>query len=1119
MKEKRKRNLSPDDLPTQRREERRERRIQVEDVISTSENDSINEQGTLRKRKRAPSSEEESFIEEIRVKRKSKRGKFSQLESNFSDVNETKKHNLSNSDLLTESDSEIEQSEVIVRGRSDTYFCRDSGQRELVGGSSRRKGRKDMSSLQSPGRSNDFEEGTDIKWKKKTKVIEEFDIDGDEEQEVYNKKGLKSKHIESRYEENQNSKRNRFQNLPVEYELGKSRSKKNSGGTANIIEKQKEIERRYLEEKRSQVKVVSTSTVINLLSDDSVDDNASSDKSEKAVEERLSSIRSYEHDDGPHAADSVTDPSACFEPSGPLKIGKRKRTRKHKKRKRSEQENVIEDDTSYGKVSKDKSAFDREVAYSFPYSKPRSAKQGLQPVLNQSKHVFFESEDEVVSSNEKEKGSSAHEVEVVATASKIFRRDSQHSEQNSKKEGFRQTRQSLTEPVVVEIEGEHTLPSSSSVFTPSRYQPQRRQIHSFSDRQCKNRKKDDSNAMYPGREMEEEMHLGKLRYSAPVMKKKPPVLVQDEDCAQMLPPEDYSSLDNMASSLPFQPSDSTDDLATLRRMCENKTLMVVKVDPRRRPQVKPQEREVTKTCTSLNLGPPSPSDHTPVDVSDECRQTFQNLMVIENRDMPLVIPRARRSLRGSEEKRLGERNMNSTNAGDLVEQDGFSQSGSGTCTEVPQSHDSQNSLQDRRRSKSCEIIESNMERIQSNIPNNSNSSHMDTSNILSNRPDLGMHSHYRKKSRPRVFQSVGAVLANLKYSSEEGREPNAEPTMGKEKVHDAPLEQRLSQAEVPTFNNSSDPVKDLSAESSCGLTENIKQTDSSRVVEDDDIVHLESDEEEPVAPTGNIVPETLDVVDVTEEGRERTQGTADVGKLNDAQRHQEVMFSEQYKNIPSGVMEAIPEGYRCFPEILAKVLGGGGVSMQQLVSEQEMMAHRQNELISKDCEEEMQEVTVDDEESNQLVLQSRKEISVTRMHGVPEPTSGIVPGNKEDLILEKRKNEDLGEISEVVSGEIKAKGREEIVLDEFHEEKGKSPVPDELCAAKEQEKNVKKMQDEEIRLVVDDDVNVSVDQKEERDVNEKDDCRRSEEEFEQATEDSAKDLKGNGKKTKMEVNL
>ncbi|XP_037787746.1 uncharacterized protein LOC119583346 [Penaeus monodon] len=1105
-KEKRKR--SPDVLPQQRREERRERRIKVEDVISTSESDSNVREGTSRKRKRASTSEEESSMEESRGKRKSKRSKFSKLEANFCDVNESKKHSVSDSDLLTESDSETEQLTNLGRRRNDPYF---------VGGSCRRKSRNEMSSLQSTGRNNDYEMGTDIKWKKKTKVIEEFEIDGDELQELYCKKGTKGQQIELGFEESRSSKRNRFQNLAVGYELGNLRSKKKSGETDNIIEKQKELEHRYLEDKKSQVKVVSTSNVINLLSDDSLDD-ASSDKSEKTVGEKLSNIRSYEQDDGPHAADSVTDPSACFEPCGPLKTGKKKRIRKHKKKKRNEQQSVIENDASYGNIAEEKSVFNREVAYNFPFAKPRSTKQGMQPAINQGKHVFFESEDEIISSNEKERGSSAHDVEVLATASSIFRKDSQLSEQSSRKESFRQTRQRLTEPVVVEIEGESTLPSSSSVFAPSRYQPQRRQIPSFSDRQLKKHKRDDSDVLFPGQDIEEEIHLGdKFRYSTPVMKKKPPVQVQDDECVQMLRSEDYSSVDNKAISIPSQPVGDTDDLATFKRICENTTLMVVKVDPRRRPQVKPQAREANKTGNTLNLGPPSPSDHSTVDVSEESKQTFHNLTVIENRDMPLIIPRARRSLRGSEERSIGERNTNYGNSGNNVEQENCSQSGNGTCTEVPQSHESINSVQDRRnRSKSCEIIENNMERTQLNHPSNSNSSPMDTNSKLStNKPEFGMHSHYRKKNRPRVFQSVGAVLANLKYSSEEGREPIAEPTTGKEKVHEAALEQKLSQAEVHASKQSSDAHKDFSTESNNVLKENVNQTDGSGAVEDDDIVHLESDEEEHVVQTKNVVPETLDVLDIIEERRERMQGIAELGKLGDVQRHQEIMFSEQFKNIP-GVMEAVPEGYRGFPEILAKVLGGG-VSMKQLVPEQETISHRENELISKDSLKEKQEVTLDDEQSNQLVSQIRQDISVNRAHSVQEEASDVVPENRENLILERRKNEDLGEISEVVSGEIKGK-EEEVVLDEFPEEKKRSPIRDELCITKEvKEKVVQKVEDEDIRVVVDDDVNVPGNLNNDRAVVNENDDNRSEVKVVPETEDSAKGLKDAIKKTKMEI--
>ncbi|XP_047483197.1 uncharacterized protein LOC125035094 isoform X2 [Penaeus chinensis] len=1103
-KEKRKRNASPDVLPPQRREERRERRIKVEDVISTSESDSNVREETSRKRKRASTSEEESSIEESRGKRKSKRSKFSKLEANFCDVNESKIHSVSNSDLLTESDSETEHLTNLGRRRNVPY---------LGGGSCRRKSRNEMSSLQSTGRSNDYEIGTDIKWKKKTKVIEEFEIDGDELQELYCKKGTKGQQIELGFEESRSSKRNRFQNLAVDYELGNLRSKKKSGET-DIIEKQKELERRYLEDKKSQVKVVSTSTVINLLSDDSLDDE-SSDKSEKTVGEKLSNIRSYEQDDGPHAADSVTDPSASFEPCGPLKTGKRKRIRKHKKKKRNEQQSVIENETTYGNIP-EKAVFDREVAYNFPFAKPRSTKQGMQPI-NQGKHVFFESEEEIISNNEKER-SSVHDVEVLATASSIFRKDSQLPEQSSRKESFRQTRQRLTEPVVVEIEGEATLPSSSSVFAPSRYQPQRRQIPSFSDRQFKKHKKEDSDVLFPGQDVEEELHLGdKFRYSTPVMKKKPPVQVQDDECIQMLRSEDYPSVENKAISLPSQPSDDTDDLATFKRICENNTLMVVKVDPRRRPQVKPQVRETNKTGNTLNLGPPSHSDHCTVDVSEESRQTFHNLTMIENSDMTLIIPRARRSLRGSEEKSVGERNTNYANSGNNVEQENCSQSGNGTCTEVPQPHDSINSMQDRRnRSKSCEIIENNMERTQLNHPSNSNSSSVDTNSKLSpNKPEFGMHSHYRKKNRPRVFQSVGAVLASLKYSNEEGREPIAEPTSGKEKVHEAALEQKLSQAEVYASKQSSDAHKDFSTESNNVLKENVNQTDGSRAVEDDDIVHLESDEEDHVVQTKNVVPETLDDLDVIEERRERMQGIAERGELSDVQRHQEIMFSEQFKNIP-GIMEAVPEGYRGFPEILAKVLGGG-VSMKHLLPEQETMSHRENELISKDSVKEKQEVTLDDEKSNQLVSQTRQDISVNKVHSVPEEASDIVPEDRENLILERRKNEDLGEISEVVSGKLKGK-EEEVVLDEFPEDKKRSPMRDDLCITKEvQERVLQKVEDEDIRVVVDDDVNVPGDLNNDRAVVNKNDDSRSDVKVVPETEDSSKEMKDDMKKTKMEI--
>ncbi|XP_063607402.1 uncharacterized protein LOC134782022 isoform X2 [Penaeus indicus] len=406
-----------------------------------------------------------------------------------------------------------------------------------------------------------------------------------------------------------------------------------------------------------------------------------------------------------------------------------------------------------------------------------------------------------------------------------------------------------------------------------------------------------------------------------------------------------------------------------------------------------------------------------------------------------------------------------------------------------------------------------MERTQLNLPSNSNSSSMDTNSKLSpNKPEFGMHSHYRKKNRPRVFQSVGAVLANLKYSCEEGREPIAEPTSGKEKVHEASLEQKLSQAEVYA---SSDAHKDFSTESNNVLKENVNQTDDSRAVEDDDIVHLESDEEDHVVQTKNVVPETLDVLDVIEERRERMQGIAERGELSDVQRHQEIMFSEQFKNIP-GVMEAVPEGYRGFPEILAKVLGGG-VSMKQLLPEQEAMSHRENELISKDSVKEKQEVTLDDEQSNQLVSQIRQDISVNRVHSVPEEASDVVPENRENFILERRKNEDLGEISEVVSGELKGK-EEEVVLDEFPEEKKRSPIRDDLCITKEvQERVVQKVEDEDIRVVVDDEVNVSGDLNNDRAVVNENDDSRSDVKVVPETEDSAEGMKDDIKKTKMEI--
>nr|XP_045583024.1 uncharacterized protein LOC123745958 isoform X1 [Procambarus clarkii] len=562
---------------------RRNKRGKVDDEIQLQ--DSIKEE---KKEKRSRLSEElipiENEDDDNRKVRKRKRGKTleetSEMEMDVLEVKEQRKHKRSKT-CEERVDSE---DEVHVRGR---------GKREKV---------VELQAL-----------GEIVRGKKKGKKDKAIESQVETEQEVQEvivkekKKRKKEKLVESVSEEDvrkdtkKKKSRSEEQVVVLEKKMDRKKMHKNSTDDDCEMSRARETDKKkkkWQEDKSSQEKEVSTSTVINLESEETSDDGNSSDLNRKYDKQTRFSTKSSDED---YVADSVTDPHDLANFDNP--VTKKKRKRKHNKGRRARKEDSYDAYSVQNTICEETPVFatSSDSKHSLPYPKPRNKKPLLNSNFTQRKHIHFASEDEkeVSSAVKDDIKEIAHEIEIVETTTRTSRR-------NETRSGF--AGQSPNHNIMDGINMSPILNRSGVNF--------------------------------------EESSSTKLRkegsFFRSSLSKKAPDVVEVEGESAISYPGECSSLYNISGRSPLNRGKNSnfEQLATLDKIRKNKTITVCKVDSRRdQTNTKPREPPISTSASPFRSPPPIFTSPKPI--NDECKQTFHNLMTIKNRTVPLVFSNTR----------------------------------------------------------------------------------------------------------------------------------------------------------------------------------------------------------------------------------------------------------------------------------------------------------------------------------------------------------------------------------------------------------------------------------------------------------------------------------------------
>ncbi|KAK3860217.1 hypothetical protein Pcinc_033719 [Petrolisthes cinctipes] len=576
--------------------------------------------GKKKKKSKRDHTEEDNVAKDVsdRKERKSKKGKSDQeLMEIQNDVSSEEKKEKRGSRIFEECQSleNEDDGNRKARKRKRGKTTDDAGGVEMSDLEQRAKISRMIEEL------SDSEDELLVKQKgksKKVKFSEPLIIEDEDVEEVYSKKkGKKSKlkvddaELAGEVEEvtlprKKKSKREKATESPfpsepvvekrmsVEYSpVQEHKASRKKGDRSLSVEElawvqgqqQSEMRRnRIREEKSSQEKVVSTSTIINLESEDVAEDSLSSSSSIESFQVEHQALGKAAGFNSKHnVVDSVTDPLMVDDP---LFQAKRRRKRKHKKKNKNGREleekdeiNVSHTGITVEKYNKPSTSTDkqRNQSYQWPGSNQR-------PLLNSSftrKHVHFTSDDEVTPSGIEKTPS--QDIEIVETTTTTLEDDRFEAESFP---GYQWSNKSKSQSV-------DSWPSRAASF------PRNRDMSRITCSQVHTPVDVEADDKYEGNEIFLSRHKG--------------------------PPQ-------VRSKTPTSSSSNLDELATLRRICENKTITVCKVDTRKeQTRIRPKETSSERPLPlSHHLDPPSPLRPGPRRVSEETRQTFQNIMALQN---------------------------------------------------------------------------------------------------------------------------------------------------------------------------------------------------------------------------------------------------------------------------------------------------------------------------------------------------------------------------------------------------------------------------------------------------------------------------------------------------------
>ncbi|KAK4290014.1 hypothetical protein Pmani_037062 [Petrolisthes manimaculis] len=581
--------------------------------------------GKKKKKSKRDHTEEDNVAKDVsdRKERKSKKGKsdeeFMEIQN---DVSSEEKKEKRGSRIFEECQSleNEDDGNRKARKRKRGKTTEDAGGVEMSDLEQRAKNSRMIEEL------SDSEDELLVKQKgksKKVKFSEPLIIEDEDVEEVYSKKkGKKSKlkvddaELAGEVEEvtlprKKKSKREKATESPfpsepvvekrmsVEYSpIQEHKASRKKGDRSLSVEElawvqgqqQSEIRRnRIREEKISQEKVVSTSTIINLESEDVAEDSLSSSSSIESFQVEHQALSKAAGFNSKHyVVDSVTDPLMVDEPLFKAKRRKRKHKKKNKNGRELEEKdeiNVSHTGITVEKYNKPSTSTDmqRYPSYQWPGSNQR-------PLLNSSftrKHVHFTSDDEVTPSGIEKTPS--QDIEIVETTTTTLEDDRFEAESFP---GYQWRNKSKSQSV-------DSWPSRTASF------PRNRNMSRITCNPAHTPVDVEAEDKYERNEIFLSRHKG--------------------------PPQ-------VLSKTPTSSSSNLDELATLRRICENKTITVCKVDTRKeQTRIRPKETSSERPSPlSHHLDPPSPLRPGPRRVDEETRQTFQNIMAMQNNSTQIL---------------------------------------------------------------------------------------------------------------------------------------------------------------------------------------------------------------------------------------------------------------------------------------------------------------------------------------------------------------------------------------------------------------------------------------------------------------------------------------------------
>nr|XP_053652556.1 uncharacterized protein LOC128702355 [Cherax quadricarinatus] len=736
-KKKKGKKATHEDVPLSdgEKKERKSKRNKVNEEIQL--HDVIKEE---KKTKRNRLSEElvpvENEDDDNRKVRKRKRGKTGELEIDVCEVKEYRKHKKTKtSEEKLDSEDDVQTRE---RGREKKEKLIDKLEEPLKHGEEvrdKKKSKKDKASESQVETEHEVEEVVE-KEKKKRKKEKTPSIS--EEEVIKDNRKKKSRLVEQIAATEKKLDRRKTHRYPIEDDQEITRYYE--------TEKKK---KKSQEDKNSQEKVVSTSTVINLESEETSDENFSESSRNYDNQARFSTVSSDQDDH--YAADSVTDPQVAQDFSSfDNPVTKKKRKRKHHKGRCVQKKQNEDDDSSVGYILSEEAPLfstSSDSKHNLPDSRPRNKRPLLNSNFTQRKHIQFTSDDEEeVSSAINEDMESANEIEIVETNTKMSR----------KKE--------LRSSFPGQSPNHNTMDNIKNVSNLSKSLPNL----------------DDQSSIKSRKE-------GSLFHSTPDHKKTPDVVeVERESSAPFLPP-DYSSLYSISGRSPLNrgKSSNLEQLATLRRIYENKTITVCKVDSRRE-QTKPKTRELPVSTTGPLFKSPPPVFTSPKQVNDECKQTFQNLIQMKSRTVPLIFPNARTLQRDPSPDVMREKESQSCppNVGNRGALDNSLSNGSRSAGGRDTAASSLQAISPAKR-ESCNVTQNYSHEMEENVELHRTPLHSEYESPMTESlpgsskwftvPDnttnqrVGLF-HTKRKEKLRPYQSVAACLQNIRQHADSGTE-------------------------------------------------------------------------------------------------------------------------------------------------------------------------------------------------------------------------------------------------------------------------------------------------------------------------------------------------------------